>query len=64
VFAELSIVAGDTPNKYVTCYINSVRFHKDGARLGGTSIMDRFEGVAGGAADHNPKSEDDDEIPF
>jgi hypothetical protein len=64
VFAELSIVAGDTPNKYVTCYINSVRFHKDGTRFGGSSLMDRFEGVVGGAADVNPTEGIDDEVPF
>lgn len=64
VFAELSVVAGKSPNKYVTCYVNSVRFHKDGPRFGGTSLMDRFEGVVGGQSDVNPTEGLDDEIPF
>lgn len=63
VLAELSIVAGDMPNKYVTCYINSVRFVKDGTRFGGTSLMDRFEGVMGGESALDPTGESDDEVP-
>jgi hypothetical protein len=64
-FAELSMVADETAQgKYVTFYVNSVRFVKDGERLGSSSLMDRFDGIQGGAAAVDPTKNLDDEIPF
>lgn len=64
-FAELNVVAQETPQgKYLSFYVNAVRFVKDGERLGGTSMMDRFDGIQGGAADYDPTDGLDDEIPF
>lgn len=40
--------------KYATFYVNNVRFVKEGERLGGQSLMNRFAGVMGGASDHDP----------
>ena len=62
-------MAGTTgDNKYVTFYVNSVVFKKDGERLGGGSHMERLLGVKGGETTYDPtegmKSNLDDEIPF
>lgn len=69
--AELNAVAGTTgDNKYVTFYVNSIVFERDGDRLGGGSRIERQRGVQGGESSVDPskgmeKSEDlDDEIPF
>lgn len=51
-------------NKYLTFYLNELRYVKPGPRIGGVSIMDRFEGVTGGSSDHDPTAGLDDEIPF
>jgi hypothetical protein len=54
-FGELTVrsaVSGG--KKYVTCYINSVRFMSHGDRLGGGSLIDRFEGIHGGSGDYDP----------
>ena len=63
-FAEVTVKAGDVNGKYVKFYVNSVRFTKAGQRLGGTSMMDRFDGVMGGESDHDATEGLDDEIPF
>lgn len=69
-FAELNVVAQETPQgKYLSFYVNAVRFVKDGERLGGMSAMDRFDGIHGGESDYDPTDGmsdeiDDDEIPF
>lgn len=67
--AELNAVAGTTgDNKYVTFYVNSVVFKKDGERLGGGSHMERLLGVKGGETAYDPtqgmSGNLDDEIPF
>lgn len=67
--AEVTAVAGTSgPNKYVTLYVNSVVFERDGDRLGGGSGMERFRGVRGGKTDYDPsegmEAGLDDEIPF
>jgi hypothetical protein len=69
--AELNAVAGTTgENKYVTFYVNSIVFERDGDRLGGGSKIERQRGVQGGESATDPskgmdKPDDlDDEIPF
>ena len=67
--AELNAVAGETAQgKYVTFYVNSVVFEKDGERLGGGSAIERLRGVSGGESATDPtvgmKETLDDEIPF
>ena len=67
--AELNAVAGTAgDNKYVTFYVNSVVFKKDGERLGGGSHMERLLGVKGGETDYDPtqgmSGDLEDEIPF
>jgi len=49
--------------KFIVFYVNTVRFEKTGPKIGGASLMDRFNGVQGGAAAHDPTSGMDD-IPF
>ncbi len=70
--AEVNAVAMETPQgKFITLYLNSVVFEKDGERLGGVSAMERVRGVKGGSTSYDPsagmgpgKDEMDDEIPF
>lgn len=67
--AELVASAGEAgTNKYVTFYVNSVIFEKEGKRLGTGSAVERMRGVRGSAVDYDPTEgmEDDldDEIPF
>lgn len=66
--AELNIVAQDVSGlKYLTPYLNSITYTREGVKLGnqGGQLMSRFEGIKGGASDHNPTAGmDDDEIPF
>lgn len=50
--------------QFVKFYLNNIRFVKEGPRLGGSSLMDRFGGTDGGVSDHNPTAGMDDEIPF
>jgi hypothetical protein len=70
-FAEITVKAVlSGENKYVTCYLNSIKFMKDGERLGGGSVMDRFDGIDGGESDIDPTGgadtggDLDAEIPF
>lgn len=64
-FATVSIVAQEFGGfRYLTPYVNGVRFTRAGKRIGGQSEMDRFDGVTGGASAHNPTAGMDDEIPF
>jgi hypothetical protein len=64
-FATIGIVAMTVAGtKYLKPYLNSIRFTRTGKPLGGTSEMDRFDGVSGGASDHNPTEGMEDEIPF
>ena len=69
--AELNAVAGTTgENKYVTFYVNSVVFERNGDRLGGGSRIERMRGVKGGESSVDPSAgmkdpkDLDDEIPF
>lgn len=63
-FAEVTCKAQETPQgKFITFYINSVRFLREGERLGSPSLMDRFDGVQGGQEDYDPTAGMDDEIP-
>ena len=67
--AELNAVAGETAKgKYVTFYVNSIVFEKDGERLGGGSAIERLRGVSGGQSATDPtagmSTNLDDEIPF
>jgi hypothetical protein len=67
-FAEITVQAGTAgQNKYVTCYVNAVHFVKHGDRLGGASLMDRFDGIHGGESNYDPTgggADLDDEIPY
>lgn len=70
-FAELNVKASemkdddDDVKKYLSFYVNSVRFVKEGERIGGGGgLMDRFEGVNGGETDYDPTKDMDDEIPY
>jgi hypothetical protein len=63
-YAEVNIKPQETPQgRFITFYLNSVSFSKPGERIGGQSMMDRFDGVEGGASDHDPTGGMDDEIP-
>ncbi len=64
VVVDLTAVSGTAgDNKYVTLYINSVIFIKHGDRFGGgANLMDRFEGVKGGASDYDPTAGMDEDI--
>ena len=69
-FAEVTAKALDTPQgKFVTFYLNSIKLTREGERLGGESLMRRFDqsGVSGGVSGVDPTSgmgDDDSDIPF
>lgn len=65
--AELNIVANVVGGlKYLTAYLNEVRYTREGPKFGGQggALMSKFEGISGGESDHNPTEGMDDEIPF
>ena len=64
--AECNVVAGEMPNgdKYVTFYLNNVVYVKEGAKFGGGSAMDRWDGIEGGQSDFDPTDGLDDEVAF
>lgn len=64
--AELSLKPTEVSGtKYITLYINSVRYLAEGEKFGGKGMMDRFDGVYGGESTHNPaEGMENDEIPF
>ena len=69
--AELNAVAGTLGvNKYITFYVNSIVFERDGDRLGGGSKIERMRGVKGGESAVDPSAGMDKpdsldaEIPF
>lgn len=68
-FAEVTVKALETPQgKFIAFYVNSVMYLKEGERIGGNSLMDRFDGIEGGISDYDPTegmAEEtlDDEIP-
>lgn len=51
-------------NRFVTFYVNDVRFVRHGDRLGSGSMMERFEGIHGGESQFDATQGMDDEIPF
>lgn len=62
VKTELSIVPNEVNGKcYVTFYLNHVRFMKEGERIngGGSSMMDRFDGIDGGEGNFDPTADED-----
>ncbi len=65
-YAELSCTAGDTPQKHVKFYLNSLVFVKQGERLGqAQSLIGKFDGIEGGIDDqHDPTAGMSDDIPF
>lgn len=66
--AEITVAAIAMANgsKYVKFYANSVRMTKPGDAIGGGGgMMNRFDGINGGKADHDPTAGmSDDDIPF
>lgn len=58
---EVSIVPNEVNGKcYLSFYLNRVLFKKTGERIGGgSSLMDRFEGIDGGEGDFDPNGDDD-----
>lgn len=54
VICEVSVVAQTYSDKcYVTFYLNNVFFRKQGERMGGQSLMDRFDGIDGGEGEYD-----------
>lgn len=54
-FASLAIVADVVAGvSFLTPYLNSIRYIKEGAKFGGQNAMDRFDGISGGRADYDP----------
>lgn len=63
--AEVNLAPVEVSGRqFVKFYLNNIRFVKEGPRLGGSSLMDRFGGTEGGQSDHNPTAGMDEEIPF
>ena len=59
--AELNIIPLEVNgNNYLTFYVNHVQFRKEGEAIGGSSLMDRFDGIDGGEADIDPTDDGDD----
>lgn len=64
-YGEVTVKAYEVDEKkFIKFYINAVVFLRAGERLGGTSLMDRFEGTMGGESEVDPTEGLDDEIPF
>lgn len=66
-YAELNCKGTESGiNKYISFYVNSVVFTRKGDQIGGSSLMDRFEGYKSQSTDYDPTSGmyGDDEIPF
>jgi hypothetical protein len=64
-FAALTVkptISGD--GKYITFYLNDIRFLKHGDRIGGVNDMDNFMGVTGGYSEYDATEGMDDDIPF
>lgn len=63
--AEINLVPVEVDEKkYIACYVNSICFTRPGDRIGGQSLMERFDGIKGGKAAHDPTSKGSDDIPF
>lgn len=54
--AEITLRPVETEQgNYITCYLNKVKFVKEGPRLGGGGgLMERFDGIDGGESDYDP----------
>lgn len=64
-FATISVVAQVVSGvRFLTPYLNGIRYTREGKKIGGQSEMDRFDGYQGGASAHNPTAGMDEEIPF
>lgn len=64
--AELNIVANVVGGmKYLTCYVNSIRYTREGVKFGrtGGAMLDKFGGTGGGVSERTDLQVDD-EIPF
>jgi hypothetical protein len=54
-FAAISVVADIYGGmNFLTPYLNSIRYIKEGAKFGQGNAMDRFDGITGGRADYDP----------
>lgn len=66
--AELNISASEVGGmKYLTAYINLVRYTREGPKLGGGggALMERYDGVNGGSSSHDPtEGLVEEEVPF
>jgi len=63
-FAEINLKAHEVSGtKYITSYLNAIKFTRTGERLGGQSVMDLFDGTQGGQEDYDPTTGVDEEIP-
>lgn len=58
--AELTVRPMETEQgNFITCYLNKVRFVKEGPRLGGGGgLMERFDGIDGGESDYDPTEDE------
>jgi hypothetical protein len=64
-YAEITIRATSYKDDYVTLYLNSIKYVRQGERLGSASTMDRFDaGISGGEEDYDPTEGMDDDIPL
>lgn len=62
--ANVNVKATEFNGKFITFYVNSVLFRREGERIGGMSATDRFGGIDGGQSSYDPTDGLDDEIPF
>lgn len=70
-YAEISVAGTESAGrKYISFYVNSVVFTREGDRIGGSSLMDRFDGYASQTTDYDPTDGlddlmgSDDDLPF
>lgn len=58
--AEITLRAVETEQgNFISIYLNKVRFVKEGPRMGGGGLMERFDGIDGGESDYDPMDEDE-----
>jgi len=66
--AELNLAASEVGGmKYLTPYLNLVRYTREGPKLGGGggALMERYDGVNGGSSSHDPtEGMVEEEVPF
>ena len=62
-YAELTMVPTQlSDKKYISFYMNTVKFVKSGERLGSGGVFDKFAGTLGGEEDYNPGVADPSDI--